>query len=85
MRKTIIVLATIMLLVSCESSKKYKYQIEVTYTTGEKDTLSVTTTEYKGKKLFMDSGCVYKVKKHSKYEPNYQGCVVCGVRKYRFL
>lgn len=66
---------------SCEC-KKTKHRIRVVYTNGEKDTIAYTSNECRSNTLFLNNGCVYKEYVQSRYDANFQGCIVCGVRSF---
>lgn len=84
MRKLFLTLGLITLIYSCEC-KKIKYDIEVVYVNGAKDTITVKGNECSSNILYFHDECLYRRYVESKYEANFQDCVVCGIRSFRYL
>ena len=84
MKKLILPLLILTIFSSCECNT-FKYDIQVSYTNGEKDTITVTGSNCNDNNLFLNNGCIYKRYLTGRYEANYQGCVVCGVRSFHKL
>jgi len=81
MKYLILILSLATMIYSCEC-KKIKYRIGVVYTNGDKDTVGYTGNDCKSNTLFLNNGCIYTDYVESRYQANFQGCVVCGVRSF---
>lgn len=84
MKKLILFLSLATMISSCGCTD-FKYDIQVTYTNGQKDTITVRGNSCARNTLFLNNGCIYQRYVESRYEANFQCCVVCGVRSFHKL
>lgn len=77
-----------MIILNSCNCEKVNEKIEVTYINNKIDTISLTYHSCSNNDcggVFFYNGCIYTHHEETKYDVNYKGCVVCGVRKYRKL
>lgn len=79
MKRLFIYLIVLSVLYSCDCTET-KFKVHVQYMNGDVDTLILTDNTCKNQGLYLNNGCIYRYYTDSRYEPNFQGCVVCGVR-----
>lgn len=79
MKKLFIYLIVLSALYSCDCTKT-KFKVHVQYMNGDVDTLILTDNPCNNEGLYLNDGCIYRYYISSKYDANFQRCVVCGVR-----
>ncbi len=63
-----------------------KKNYKILYIGGDIETITITERGLDPQaRLYFSNGCLYRKYVESKYEPNYQDCVVCGVRSYGLI